>query len=102
MDDIKEITLSEQKNREIVTKLKSDYRTIFLAYNNNNKEDYSLIQIPLELQFENVDKLFSAFEMAMDNNVYTEVGKIVKALDDTIGNVKIVIEVRNSHPFIAN
>ncbi len=92
LDDIKEITLSEQKNREIVTKLKSDYRTIFLAYNNNNKEDYSLIQIPLELQFENVDKLFSAFEMAMENNVYTEVGKIVKALDDTIGNLKIVIE----------
>jgi septation ring formation regulator len=92
LDDIKEITLSEQKNREIVTKLKSDYRTIFLAYNNNNKEDYSLIQIPLELQFENVDKLFSAFEMAMENNVYTEVSKIVKALDDTIGNLKIVID----------
>ncbi len=92
LDDIKEITLSEQKNREIVTKLKSEYRSIFLQYNNNNKEDYSLIQIPLELQFENVDKLFSAFEMAMENNVYSEVGKIVKALDDTIGNLKIVIE----------
>lgn len=92
LEDIKEITLSEQKNREIVTKLKSEYRTIFLQYNNNNKEDYSLIQIPLELQFENVDKLFSAFEMAMENNVYSEVGKIVKALDDTIGNLKVVIE----------
>ncbi len=92
LEDIKEITLSEQKNREIVTKLKTDYRTIFLKYNNNNKEDYSLIQIPLELQFENVDKLFSAFEMAMESNVYSEVGKIVKALDDTIGNLKIVIE----------
>lgn len=92
LDDIKEITLSEQKNREIVTKLKSEYRQIFLQYNNNNKEDYLLIQIPLELQFENVDKLFSAFEMAMENNVYSEVGKIVKALDDTISNLKIVIE----------
>ena len=35
---------------------------------------------------------FSAFELAMENNVYSEVGKIVKALDDTIGNLKIVIE----------
>ena len=26
LDEIKEITLSEQKNREIVTKLKADYR----------------------------------------------------------------------------
>ncbi len=92
LENIKEITLSEQKNREIVTKLKTDYRTIFLQYNNNNKEEYSLIQVPLELQFENVDKLFSAFEMAMENNVYSEVGKIVKALDDTIGNLKVVIE----------
>jgi septation ring formation regulator len=92
LDDIKEITLSEQKNREIVTKLKSEYRTIFLQYNNGNKDDYKLIQKPLELQFENVDKLFSTFEIAMENNVYSEVGKIVKALDDTIGNLKIVIE----------
>jgi septation ring formation regulator, ezrA len=93
LEDIQEITLSEKKNREIVTKLKSDYRNIFLHYNNgNNKDDYSLIEVPLELQFENVDKLFSAFELAMENNVYSEVGKIVKALDDTIGNLKIVIE----------
>lgn len=93
LEDIKEITLSEQKNREIVTKLKADYRSLFLQYNNgNNKEDYALIETPLELQFENIDKLFSAFELAMEGNVYSEVGKIVKALDDSIGNLKIVIE----------
>lgn len=93
LEDIKEITLSEQKNREIVTKLKADYRSLFLQYNNgNNKDDYSLIETPLELQFENIDKLFSAFELAMEGNVYSEVGKIVKALDDSIGNLKVVIE----------
>lgn len=32
LEDIKEITLSEQKNREIVTKLKADYRSLFLQY----------------------------------------------------------------------
>ena len=92
LEDIKEITLSEQKNREIVTKLKADYRSLFLQYNNNNKDDYSLIETPLELQFENIDKLFSAFELAMEGNVYSEVGKIVKALDDSIGNLRVVIE----------
>lgn len=93
LEDIKEITLSEQKNREIVTKLKADYRSLFLQYNNgNNKDDYALIETPLELQFENIDKLFSAFELAMEGNVYSEVGKIVKALDDSIGNLKVVIE----------
>ena len=91
LDEIKEITTSEEKNREIVTKLKSNYREIFIKYN-NNKDDYELISGPIELQFENVDKLFNAFESSMENNAYTEVGKIVKALDDTIGNLGIVIE----------
>ena len=91
LDEIKEITTSEEKNREIVTKLKADYREIFVKYN-NNKEDYEVISSPIELQFENVDKLFNAFEISMENNAYTEVGKIVKALDDTIGNLSIVIE----------
>ena len=92
LNEIKEITLSEERNREIVTKLKTEYREIYLQYNNSNKEDYSVIANTLDLQFENVDKLFSAFEIAMDNNVYSEVGKIVKALDDIIGNLKIVID----------
>lgn len=91
LDEIKEITLSEEKNRETITKLKSEYRAILARYN-ANKDDYELVSSPLELQFENVDKLFSAFEVSMDKNEYTEVGKIVKAIDDTIGNLKIVIE----------
>ncbi len=91
LDEVKEITLSEEKNRETITKLKADYRNILTKFN-TNKEEYSEVETPLELQFENVDKLFSTFEKAMDNNDYTEVGKIVKAIDDTIGNLKIVIE----------
>lgn len=91
LDEIKEITLSEEKNRETITKLKADYRAILTKYN-SNKNEYSEVEKPLELQFENVDKLFSAFELAMDKNEYTEVGKIVKAIDDTIGNLKVVIE----------
>ncbi len=91
LDEIKEITLSEEKNRETITKLKSEYRSILTKYN-ANKFDYSEVQTPIELQFENVDKLFSAFEIAMDKNEYTEVGKIVKAIDDTVGNLKVVIE----------
>ncbi len=91
LDEIKEITLSEEKNRETITKLKSEYRSILTKYN-TNKMDYSEVENPIELQFENVDKLFSAFEVAMEKNEYTEVGKIVKAIDDTIGNLKVVVE----------
>ncbi len=91
LDEVKEITLSEEKNRETITKLKADYRAILSKYN-SNKEEYSEVEKPLELQFENIDKLFSAFEVSMEKNEYTEVGKIVKAIDDTIGNLKVVIE----------
>ncbi len=91
LDEIKEITLSEEKNRETITKLKSEYRSILTKYH-NNKMEYSEIETPIELQFENVDKLFSAFEVAMEKNEYTEVGKIVKAIDDTVGNLKVVVE----------
>ncbi len=91
LDEVREITLSEEKNRETITKLKSDYRNILNKYH-NNKDEYNMLEKPLELQFENVDKLFSTFERAMEQNEYTEVGKIVKAITDTIGNLKVVIE----------
>ena len=91
LDEIKGITLSEEKNRETITKLKSKYREIISKYN-NNKTDYKEVGAPLELQFENVDKLFAAFEIAMEENSYEEVGKIVKGIDDLIGNLGLVIE----------
>ena len=90
LDEIKEITLSEEKNRETITKLKAIYREVLSTYN-NHKEDYEMISRPIELQFENIDKLFSAFEIAMDTNSYQEVGKIVKAIDDIVGNLKLVV-----------
>ena len=91
LDEIKEITLSEERNRETITKLKAKYREIIAKYN-NSKNDYKEVSGPLELQFENVDKLFAAFEVAMEANRYEEVGKIVKGIDDLVGNLGIVIE----------
>lgn len=89
--EIKEISLSEEKNRETVTKLKGVYREIYTSFN-KSKDLYEMVSKPIELQFETIDKLFSAFEIAMENNSINEVGKIVKALDDTIGNLKLVVE----------
>ncbi len=91
LDEIRSITLSEERNRDTITKLKSSYREILNRYH-THQEEYKLISSPIELQFENVDKLFSAFEISMDKNAYQEVGKIVKAIDDIIGNLKVVME----------
>ena len=91
LDEIKEITLSEERNRETITKLKSKYREIIAKYD-KNKNDYKEVSAPLELQFENVDKLFAAFEVAMEASSYEEVGKIVKGIDDLVGNLRIVVD----------
>lgn len=91
LEEIKEITLSEERNRETITKLKASYREIMVKYQ-EHKNEYELISSPLDLQFERVDKLFSAFEMHMENHAYQEIGKIVKALDDLIGNLRVVLE----------
>lgn len=90
LGEIKELTLSEEKNRDSITKLKAEYRGIVSEYKDYEK-DYEIIKVPIELQFENVDKLFSVFEELMEKNEYTEVGKIVKAIDDIITNLKVVI-----------
>lgn len=91
LNEIKDITSSEEKNRETVTKLKGSYRETFTKFN-HNRDIYGIVINPIELQFETIDKLFGAFEISMDNKNINEIGKIVKALDDTIGNLRIVID----------
>ena len=91
LDEIKDVTLSEERNRETITKLKAQYREIVANYK-DYEEDYALIKVPIELQFENVDKLFQTFEVAMEQNAYTEVGKIVKAIADIIDNLRVVVD----------
>ena len=91
LNEIQEITLSEEKNREIITRLKAEYRKILQLYHNRENE-YDIVKEPIDLQIENIDKLFSAFEVSLENNSYTEVAKIVKAIDDTIGNLKLIVE----------
>ncbi len=91
LGEIKELTESEERNREAITKLKSIYREVVFKYN-KNKNDYQDVSSRIELQFENIDKLFSAFEVAIQNKEYEELSKIVKVLDDMINNISIVIE----------
>lgn len=91
LEEIKDLTLSEERNRETVTKLKTKYRSVLNTYHENETE-YKIIKKPIELQFETVDKLFSAFEIAMEKNAFPEVSKIIKALDDSINNLDLVIE----------
>lgn len=93
--EIQDITVSEEKYRSIVTKLKAKYRKLISEFT-NHKPDYEDISEAIELQFENIEKRFLDFENVMEKNEYDEVVHIVKALDTMIDHMGIVIvEVPN-------
>ena len=91
LEEIKEINLSEEKYRKIITKLKTRYRELNDTFN-DNKKDYEQIANPIELQFENIEKLFQDFEYYMEQNDYQEVYHIVKGIDIMIDHMGIVID----------
>jgi len=91
LEEIREITLSEEKYRDIITKLKTKFRT-FLQEFNLHKFDYEDMEQVIELQFENIEKRFQDFEIAMDKNEYDEVVHIVKALDIMIEHMGIIVK----------
>ena len=91
LDQIKEITLSEEKYRSIISKLKTKYRALNKEYN-DHKNLYEEMAEAIELQLENIEKRFLEFEKAMDDNMYSEVVHIVKALDTMIEHMEIVVE----------
>lgn len=90
LGEIKEITVSEEKYRSIVTKLKAKYRKLMAEFH-NHKDDYEDIAEAIELQFENIEKRFLDFERRMEKNEYDEVVHIVKALDTMIDHMSIVV-----------
>ena len=90
LDEIKEITLSEEKYRAIVTKLKTKYRELNKEFQ-DHKQMYDEMQEAVGLQLENIERRFLDFEKVMEKNEYTEVVHIVKALDQMIEHIEIVI-----------
>ena len=91
LDEIKEITLSEEKYRAIVIKLKTKYRELNKDFQ-DHKQMYDEIQEAISLQLENIERRFLDFEKVMEKNEYNEVVHIVKALDTMIEHIGIVIK----------
>lgn len=90
LHEVKEITVSEEKYRSIITKLKAKYRTLAKTFE-THKAEYRDIEGPISLQFENIEKRFAQFESLMEENDYSEVVHIVKALDSMIDHMGILI-----------
>ena len=91
LSEIKDITSSEERNRAIITKLKSTYRDLYQKFSSSQIE-FGDIAKPVSLQFENITKRFEDFEVVMDNNDYTEVTPIIKSIDEMLEHMKVVVE----------
>ena len=91
LDEIKDITLSEEKYRSIVTKLKTKYRLLNKEFN-EHRGLYGFMQKSIEMQLENIEKRFLDFEKVMEINDYGEVVHICKALDNMIDHMDILIK----------
>ena len=95
LSEVQEITVSEEKYRHIITKLKTKYRELLKEFH-DHESDYKDIKDAISLQFENIERRFADFEETMENNEYSEVVHIVKALDTMISHMGIVVsEVPN-------
>ena len=91
LDEVRDVTLSEEKYRAIVTKLKTKYRTLNKEFH-DHKDLYGFMQEPVEMQLENIEKRFLDFEKVMESNDYNEVIQICKALDNMIDHMDILIK----------
>ena len=91
LSEIKEITLSEEKNRNQIVKLKNKYRGIKQDYE-KNKADYKPINNQIELQFENIEKRFQEFEIVMEKKDYDEINYLVKGITEMIDHIEYVVK----------
>ena len=91
LDEIKDITLSEEKYRSIVIKLKTKYRELNKKFN-DNKDSFEEYADDVSMQLENIEAKFLDFERVMEKNQYNEVIHIVRALDTMVSHMSIIIE----------
>ncbi len=91
LTEIQCLTQSEEKNRERIVELKSKYRTIKAEYE-KNKEAYGDIVEQIDVEFENIEKRFSEFEITMEQKDYDEINYIVKGIDEMIDHSDYVVK----------
>ena len=91
LNEIKEITNSEERNRTTMTTLKSTYRELYKKFL-EIENDCGDINKAISLQFENISKRFEDFEVLMINNEYTEIMTLVKAIKEMLKHMSVVIE----------
>ena len=91
LGEIRSITTSEEKNRGIITKLKTKYRELYEKFVATRTE-FGEAENAVQNQFATIAKMFEKFELVMDKNQYTEVTQVMKVIDNSLKHMEIVVE----------
>lgn len=91
LNEIKEITSSEERNRALITNLKAIYRNLYQKFT-DSKDGFGTLAEPITLQFETIAKRFEDFEILMEQNQFTELVSLIKAIDDMLKHMAVVME----------
>ncbi len=91
VEKIKEMTQSEENSRTKIIKLKTKYRELLEKFN-ESESDFEEVGKFIKLQFENIEKRFSDFEIQMEKNNFEEVEKILCSIEDMVSYMGLVID----------
>lgn len=91
LEEIQEITLSEERNRVLITELKTKYRDIVHNFE-TNKDAFSSVANVVELQIENVEKRFLDFEKDIEKQDYISANKLVNVIDKMVKHLETVVD----------
>lgn len=90
-NEIKEITLSEERNRSLITDLKTKFREIVHTFI-SSKDSFIPIDKQIEMQIETIEKKFHEFEYAMESQDYIIANKLVEVIDTLIKHLNTIVE----------
>lgn len=91
LNEIKEITTSDERHRASITKLKATYRELHQKFK-SSEDEYGEISKSILLQFENIAKKFEVFEKLMEDQEYTEVPKLIEVIKTLLKHMTIAVE----------
>ncbi|MBQ1813195.1 MAG: septation ring formation regulator EzrA [Bacilli bacterium] len=91
LEEIKEITLSEERNRVLITELKTKYRDIVHNFE-TNKGSFSSVANVVELQIETIEKRFLEFEKDLEKQDYISANKMVKLIDKLVKHLETIVD----------
>ena len=100
LDEIKELTNSEEINRGNITKQKAQYRDLLEKFMETRQEFGPYAEI-VDRQFKTIAQRFEDFEILIEKNEHTEIPKILKVIDDMLKHMEVVIDELPSIVLIA-